>query len=373
MTKIKLCTFILILASIKVFSQGNMDLYVNLVPYKEYTTTIPLKEAILPATLFWDSNIGQIRVTFMGDGSDELFIYAFPKKQSFSKLMKEKKDLWFDKGIKKYMKGKNVEKSIDDLVLENIISDAGNNVVKTLEFRDPESQLNFSFMIERDNCKIPFTLYVASREFLNAKSPRNKKIEYPTKFTFNILLQEICDGAELLRVIEYLDNETEKLLAQKDVVAAGLDSLYNLSCAKIKELKSKNPGKEEKFTGTKDQTYNECPNLKESIKTYNDALDERNNAILVYNSVLVEKKQKCPGSESVTRTSSSDNCKGLYQINEKLTELLLDSKNCKQSDIPILKQKYDKIKNGVTSDHKNCSKEYNTFLDLCNRINKRLK
>jgi hypothetical protein len=373
MTKIKLFICILLVASLKVFSQGSTDVYVNVVPQRDCKTTIPLqpafgigKEAALPVTLNWDNNIGQIKIAFTGDDSDELFIYAFPKKLPYSKVMKEKNDLWFDmKIIKKYAKDKKVIPCINESALVSVQSDGANDVIKALEFRDPESRLTFYFKMKGDNCKIPMTLYVASRETVKANSPRYKKIEYPVKFTLNILLLEICEGPELKKVIDYLNAERENLLSQKNEVDAALDLLYELPAAKLKELPTKTMGKEERFIGTKDQQYNECDNLKESINKYNEALEDRNNTIIVYNTILSEKKQKSSGGHAI-------DCRVLYQVNEKLTELLLDIKNGKQST-SSLKQKYDRIKSVVTADYKTCKKEYGAFVDLCDRIEKRLK
>jgi len=373
MTKIKLLAFILITVCIKGFSQSSTDIYVNVVPQRDCKTTIPLqpafgvgKESILPVTLNWDNSIGQLKLTFTGDDEDELFIYAFPAKLPFSKAMKEKKDLWFDMGImKKYAKDKKALPCINETGLMNVVLDGGPDVIKSIEFRDPEARLVYYFKMNEDNCKIPITLYVATRETEKAKSLRDKKVEYPVKFTLNILTLEICEGPELRKVIEYLDAETETLLSQKDEAATTLDALYDLPAAKIRELQPLTIGKEEKFTGTKDQQYNECENLKDAIRKYNDALDDRNNTIIIYNTILNDKKPKGAAQPSV-------DCRVLYQVNEKLTELLLDIKNSKQST-SSLKQKFDRIKSVVTAEYKSCKKEYNTYLDLCSRIENRLK
>jgi len=376
MTKQKLFIFILcIIASLQCFSQGSTDVYVNVVPMRDCKTTIPLQpafgvgpEADLLVTLNWNNTIGQLKLIFHGDSDDGVFIYAFPKKQPYSKAMKEKEDVWFDKTmIKKYMKDKKVAPSINESGLSNVTLDGVLDVTKTLELRDPESRIIYYFKMNAEDCKIPVTLYVASRNPKAAKSPRDKKVDYLVKFTLNILTLEVCESPELRMVINYLDKETEKLLSQKDAAAAALDMLYDLPTAKIKELQSKTVGTEEKFTGTKDQQYNECDNLKESIAKYNEALEDRNNTILIYNTILNDKKQKGGGGGH-----AAVDCRVLYQINEKLTELLLDIKNSKQSTAS-LKQKYDRIKNVVTADYKTCKKEYGTFTDLCSRIENRLK
>ncbi|MCL1851365.1 MAG: hypothetical protein FWF70_08210 [Bacteroidetes bacterium] len=375
MTKKRLFIFIFFIASLKCFSQGSTDIYVNVVPMRDCKTTIPLQpafgmgpEANLLVTFNWDNNIGQLKMIFYGDSDDGLFVYAFPKKQPYSKAMKEKDDVWFDKDmVKKYMKDKKVVPCINESGLVNVILDGTPDVTRTLELRDPESRLIYYFKMNAEDCKIPVTLYVASKNAKTAKSPRDKKVEYLVKFTLNILTLEVCESPELKMVISYLDKETEKLLSQKDAAAAALDQLYDLPSAKIKELQSKTVGTEEKFTGTKDQQYNECDNLKASIARYNGALEDRNNTILIYNTILSDKKQKGGGGHA-----AAVDCRVLYQINEKLTELLLDIKNSKQSTAS-LKQKYDRIKSTINADYKTCKKEYGTFTDLCTRIENRLK
>jgi len=372
--KIKLLLFFLIAITIKGFSQLNIDIYISLVPMKESQTTIPLrpisgtgKEINIPATLQWYNKDGILKLELKGGSAEEMFIYSFPNNQNYKKLMKERKEIWFDKKmIKKFMKTKMVEGCVNNNTLENVILDENDNILKALEFSDPQSKLTYFFRKNEDNCKIPMTLYVASRENIKPKSLRDRKIEYPAKFTLNIIFKEICENPDLNKVINYLDVEMLKLLKQKNEVLAALDSVYDLPCSKIKELKPKTIGKEEKFTGTKDQQYNECENLKESINDYNETLEARNNAINFYNSKLDERKQKCSGTSGAT-----ENCRTLYQINEKLTELLLDIKNSKQNSASLL-QKYERIKNAVGTEYKSCKKEYSTFLDLCSRIEKRL-
>jgi hypothetical protein len=281
--------------------------------------------------------------------------------------MKEKQDVWFDKDmVKKYMKDKKVAPCINESGCVNVTLDGTLEATKTLEIRDPESRIIYYFKLTENSCNIPVTFYVASRNAKSAKSPKDKKVEYLVKFTLNILTLEVCESPELKLVIDYLDKETDKLLIQKDAAAAALDSVYDLPAAKLREMQSKTVGKEEKFTGTKDQQYNDCNNLKESILRYNQALEDRNNTIIVYNTILSEKKPKGSGQASTV------DCRVLYQINEKLTELLLDIKNSKLSPA-ALKQKYDRLKSAVTADYKNCKKEYPAFTDLCKRIENRLK
>jgi len=287
--------------------------------------------------------------------------------------MKNTKEIWFDaKMIKKFMKKKMVEGCVDHNILVDAVVDENDNQTKALELRDPEARMTWFFNKKGDNCKIPMTLYVASRESQKPKSTRTRKIEYPSKFTLNIFFKEVCDAPELNKVVDYLDAEMLKLLHQKNEVLAALDSVYDLPCGKIRELKHKTVGKEERFTGTKDQQYNECENLKQSISDYNETLEARNNAISFYNSKLDERKQKCSSSGG-GGGGGTENCRTLYQINEKLTELLLDVKNVNQSNIASYRQKYENIKGAVGSEYKSCKKEYNTFLDLCSRIEKRLK
>ena len=381
MMKIKLLLIFLLAITINGFSQLNIDLYINLVSMKETQTTIPLrpvsgqgKEITIPATLFWYNKDGKLKLELKGGGAEEMFVYAFPAKQEYKKLMKNTKEIWFDKKmIKKFLKKKMVEGCVDNNMLAGATLDENDNLIKALELRDPESRMTWFFNKNGENCKIPMTLYVASRENVNPKSTRSRKIEYPTKFTLNIFFKEICDAPELNKVVDYLDAEMLKLLHQKNEVLAALDSVYDLPCAKIKELKQKTVGKEEKFTGTKDQQYNDCENLKQSINDYNETLEARNNAIYFYNSKLDERKQKCATTPTTTTGGGTENCRTLYQINEKLTELLLDVKNVKQSNIASFQQKYENIKGTVGTEYKSCKKEYNTFLDLCSRIEKRLK
>ena len=379
--KIRLFIFLLLALCLKGFPQLNMDIYISLTPQKEFTTTIPLrpasgagKEVNLPVYLTWYGNDGTVKIEFRGESSEELFIYSFPKKVSYKKIEKERKDVWFDKKmVKKYMKDKTVEKGINENNLSGIRFDEPNDMIKTLEFRDPESKITCFFRKEEESCRLPMTFYVASRENMSAKSPRNKKVEYPAKFTMNIMFKEVCESPDLNRIIEYLDGEMLKMLNQKNAVIAALDSVYDLPCSKVKDLKPKIVGKEEKFTGSKDQQYNECVNLRESINDYNETLEARNDAINFYNTKLEERRQKCGGTGGTVSSAPSEDCRALYQINEKLTELLLDIKNCKQSDLAAYKQKYEKMKSGIGAGYKSCKKEYNTFIDLCSRIDKRLK
>jgi hypothetical protein len=81
MTKKILFISIFLIASFTLFSQGSTDIYVNVVPMRDCKTTIPLTpafgvgpESILPVTLNWDNQIGQLKIAFYGDTDDELFI-----------------------------------------------------------------------------------------------------------------------------------------------------------------------------------------------------------------------------------------------------------------------------------------------------------
>ncbi|MDR2971059.1 MAG: hypothetical protein LBU83_03935 [Bacteroidales bacterium] len=68
------------------------------------------------------------------------------------------------------------------------------------------------------------------------------------------------------------------------------------------------------------------------------------------------------------------NCKTLYKANEQLAELLLDIKNSSQANLPTLKKKYEAIKKSVANpEYKNCKEEYKAFVNLCNKIDNRLK
>jgi len=372
---IKMFLFFLFVVNISVRGFSQEDITIQLVPKKEYEKLLTFrpspgegKEVRLPLAVSWDFDTKLIKVEFRSNRNNpEIFIYSFPKLMFHKNVMKIKKDVWFDKGMKKYSKDKTVEKSIDNETLVNVKLEEENNTIKTLEFRDPESKMTFYFREIASKkgsiCKIPIKLYVASKE---TKSKRDKKIEYPIKFTLCITLQDFCDNPDFNSIVESLLSEIENMRTQQETITSELGLLPNLSCAKIKELKDMPSGKEKEFNPNKNPQYNNCEYLKTVIKIYNETLGNRNNAIRNYNNKLSEIKRKCSGAENI-------NCKILYQTNEKLAELLLDIKNSNQTNLSSFKQEYEKIKKNVADpDYKKC-KEYKAFEDLCNRIDARLK
>lgn len=366
--KVAVFFLFLLVASIGGFSQENIN--VGLLPQREFETTITLtpvfgmgKELTLPAVVVWDKDNKQIKVEIKSNRSnEERFVYSFPEKMFNKKVMKLKKTTWFDKGVES--KDKAVERCVDIPALSNVAYENKKDVIRTLELKDAESKLTYSFKVTAlkngDTCRIPMRLYVASKQNLKAKSDKTRKIEYMAKFTLYIALWEACTNPEIEKQISLIKAEAITMSEQK---IATLAELSQLTCATIrgKEAKIILSEKEKKLS----EQFATCEALKEATENYNAILVELNSASLSYNAKLEEVKRRCSGG-------SQTQCSVVGQANEKLTELLLDIKNSKKSKAS-LQQEFERIKKTVDEPAFQKCKEYKVFNDLCNRIEARLK
>jgi len=358
---------VVLAASVRGFSQENIN--IGLVPQKEFETVISLqpvfgagKEVSLPAIIVWDSENKRINVEIRSNRSnEERFVYAFPEKMFYKKVMKSKKDTWFDKSMDS--KDKAVERSIDIPALKNVAYENKKDGIRTLELKDAEAKIMFSLRVTSskngDTCKIPMKLYVASKQKQKAKSERVRKIEYLAKFTLYIALWDVCENPEVEKQMSTLNADISTMSEQKTSI---LSEMQNLSCNGIrtKEPKATSAEKEKKLA----EQFMVCEQLSEAINKYNEVLNELNDAITAYNSKLEEVKRRCSAPVSP--------CPAVNQANEKLTELLLDIKNSKKSKAS-LQQEFEKIKKMVEDPAAQKCKEYKVFKDLCSRIDTRLK
>jgi len=368
--KITVFFLLMLVAGVRGFSQENIT--IGLLPENEFETSVTLrpafgagKEVILPVTLIWEKENKLIKMEVRSDkGNEERFVYAFPEKMFYKKIMKSRKDTWFDKSMKN--KDKAVERCIDIAALSNVAYEGKKESIKMLELKDAESKLTFLLKVTSSNigdtCRIPMKLYVASKQSQKAKSERVRKIEYLAKFTLNVSLWDVCNNPEIERQISTANLEIELMGEQKSLISAELSQLASESCnaIKAKELKSVLPEKEKKLA----EQFLECELLKETIGKYNESLAELNSSIMAYNSKLTSMKRACAAPPSL--------CPLVTQANEKLTELLLDIKNSQKSKASLL-QEFEKIKKTVEDPAAQKCKEYKVFKTLCSRIEIRLK
>lgn len=373
--------FILLTANIYGFSQG--DIPIGLDPQKEVEKTITLSPLVgtgkpvnLLVSLNWDKEKKLIKVDFKGDNTQEKFIYSFPTLMFYKNVMKTKTNTWFDKGMKnKYMTERLVVRSIDVDALVNVKLESANNEIKVLEFKDSQSKLTFNFREQiakkEDICKIPVTLYVASRENKKCSPQRNRKIEYQAKFTLIISLQDICDDPKLKELVGWLNRKTEDMYTRNEEIKEDLNLLYNLSCTQIK-LKEREK-EEEEITDIKDQQYQQyvaCENLIAAKKTHNEILKDLNKTIRRYNSSLSDRKQACSSRPVEVEPVK---CEQLNKINGKLYDLCLDIRY-KRINKGDGNRKYEEITESIDiSDYKKCKEDLNAFNMYCNEIKKLLK
>ena len=376
--KIKLLLSLLLVLSFTALAQEN----VKLMPNKEMETLITLQpvanagvgaELNLPALLYWDKANKLIKVQFRGDKIVAgRYLYFFPKTLSFNKVAKEKKDVWFDKGMNKT--NKKVEKGIGTLF--NLTLERENPKIETLVTGDADSKWLFTFREldskEGNFCLIPMTLYVASRQPKTAKSVKIRKIEYKAQFTINITLVEICKIPAVENKIKELNKEIEDLKKQKEKALKQYEELADMPCKKVGGLKKLPPVKEEKYE-IKDRQYIDCYNLIEAINAYNETLLARNHAVNSYNALLDERKQDCQKYGMLQDESNNVDCNVLEQVNDKLMSLYLKISNDKQKNLPAYRQEFEKAKKTVEESSYHRCAGYAAYKKQCTEIDKLLK
>jgi len=357
---------ILLVAGIRGFSQENIN--VGVLPLTEFETSVTLTPVFgsggkmsLPVVIVWDKDKKEIKVEIKSNKSgEERFVYSFPEKTFYKKVMKSKKDVWFDKSMESGDKA--VERCIDMPALSKVSYDIKKDVIRTLELKDAESKITYSFKVTAsdngDTCKIPMRLYVASSQ--KQKAGKTRKIEYLAKITIYIALWETCTNPEIERQISIINADAATMSEQKNSIFTELPQLTSATI-KTKEAKSVPTEKEKKLS----EQFAACDLLKAAIDNYNIALAELNSAIASYNTKFEEIKRRGQGG-------SQTQCSVVGQANEKLTELLLDAKNSKKSKAS-LQQEFERIKKTVEEPAFQKCKEYKVFNDLCKRIEARLK
>ena len=382
--KIKLFFLLMLAATISGFSQPKKE--IDVFSDKAFETTIDLRaffgkgnEITVPVSILFSEQEKRFEIKFKGNSDNGgKFIYSFSETMFYKDVMKKNPKIWFDKGLKN--KDKAVERSIDPAALENVKSERAKESIRMLDLGDPGSTLTFSFVKDpKDStktCKIPIRLYAAKKQLQKAKSEKDRKIEYLTKFTLIITVQEICEQPELRKTIEDVTTEIKKLESQEEDVAVELELLPDLFCPchKVKGLKEKESDNKERITNIIDPRYEQfadCKNLQTTITDYNLILSARNKAISAYNARIKELKKNC--KDPIIETPPPPiQCSLVSQANKKLATLLLKIKNEEQA-LPASKREFESIKKTVEDpDFQRCE-EYNGFKDFCSRIGERLK
>lgn len=392
--KLKLLLFLLFIANLNGFSQE----IIKLLPNKDVETVITLRPVLntgvgealnVPVLLNWDKESKIIKVQFRGDRIvSGKFIYAFPRLMFYKDVAKEKRDVWFDKGMKnKYMTDRTVAKSINLESFAYVRLEGTNDKIMTLVSGDADSKWIFNFresvLKENDICKIPMTLYVASRQPKKAKSEKIRKMEYQAKFTLNISLIDICYASVVANIITQLNTEIEKFQKQQENATNYIEKVTNLPCNRIIELNNLPRGEEREYENIKDKQYADCDNLKEAILIYNEALAARNNAINNYNTKLDKRKQEC--REEAIRLAAEEEegrrkkeqveitCSVLDRANKTLMSLGYRIKSSKQKDLPAFRQEFERIKGQIDDTKLNTCNAYEAYRTHCAEIEKLLK
>ena len=388
--KIAITLFILLTTTISGFSQS---VTINVLEaQKEHEKTITLTpysgtgdDVTFLISVKWNNEDRSIKVDFKSKDATRRYIYSFPVLMFYKNVMKSEKETWFDKKLIKTMKDKTVLKSIDENTLENVRLINVESSIKVLDVAT-EDQITFHFIEQTSNgdaCKIPMTLYVATRDF---KGKKFKKVEYQAKLTLNITLNDICENPDIKNVVTSLDTEIGRMETQKKTITTELENLPKQNCSKIKSTSEKKTIKEEeKFSGIKNQQYSDCENLKTALGKHNETIDEINSLIRSYNAKLNEMKKECPGGGGgsggetpvITETSvqtSITSCDQLEQVTKKLLgEIYFPLSNKTRTDINAAKQEYEEIKRSANNATAKKCKEYKEFEKACNMTEKLLK
>ena len=421
MIKIILCCFLLMVANLSGWAQiaTVREKKITLTPNKEEIVPILFspkigagREIKVPTVVSWGKESGLIKVEFKADGGNrDKSIYSFPKLMFCKDVMKERKEVWFDKSMtnKKSNKSKIVQERI--INMQNVTCEGANNAIRMLDLNNSQGALSFFFTLNKTNleedCEIHFVLYVAATE---KKKKRTHKIEYQTQFILTLSLQDIvelppvepppvepspvepppvnepvevpeknlCDDDLLATILKYLSSEIDSMYFQYISIDNSIDNLHYFSCTSINELTEIIPDNRErvKQLHPRYNKYNDCVNLKEKIQDHNDAVDERNYKIEEYNAELRALKDKCNASaqskpQAVSQASIS--CSLLEQVNKDLFKLMLKIKNGDKSHLPNYKVEFEQtIRTVEDPGYKKC-KNYDAFKSLHANIEELLK
>ena len=377
--------FFLLLLTVS-FSGLSQESTIILPNKSEYGTSISLRptqgngdEVTIPVILNWNKESNLIQVEFKSNNSNK-YIYLFPEVDFFNEIKKKEANLWFSKNITKDSPQKTVGKYLNSLT--NVaISGENTKKIKYYGLKDPSSNTVFKFNTQdpsKNTCFISMRVYVAALEkekrkflFIPLSSDRDRKIEYMSEIKLNITLQDVCESADLQKIIDFLTKERAALQTGTREITSESEELPNLSRKKIKELNDKQLiGKDKILNNINDERYvqyNDCENLKAAIRENNTAMESYDNAVENYNTILEEQKKRKAGS-IIEGTGS---CPTIESANKKLKTLYYKIQRSDQSNLSSFQSEYDGIVNGVVRDEK-CG-SYEAYKTWCSGIEKFLK
>jgi len=379
--------FLLFIVSFRGFSQENK---ITLPPDKEVKTTVVLSpfqgngDAInLPVSLVWDrKESNAIEIQFQGTNASNRFIYFFPKKMSYGEVKKKDKQIWFSSEIQKFS---SVDKWIDNPDSLALVNKSADIIESSLSGPAPLRKCMFQFTVLNPEVvyyHILMRVYVASQTKCKALfSKRDRKIEYLSELSLNIVLEDLCESPKVKSNIDSFSVKLANIQTITANVTSETDELPSLTKVALKGRNNKQAlGEDEKYVNK--EQYGDCEKLKKAINDYNGAIDSYNKAINDYNTKLDYCKSGRGAAKVkakvVKDSQSSSPCnpdrQSVVTANKQLMDLYYkidQTVQGGQKDVSSYKSEYTDIKNKVGD----CNKifpEYDAFKEWCGGIDKLL-